>query len=337
MKKLIFAANVWVIWLLIFLLTMGTARAAKLLVGYSGVSADLSHLWIANEAGLFKKYGVEVVPVYFSGGRPLLQSLIANDIQFGITSGITSARAIVAGAQAVIVAGHINKLTYTLFTSKEITKPEQLRGKAMAISGFGTTSHASTVLALRRMGVPLNDVALVQIGDQSSRFAALHAGSIQGVVIAPPLTLLAKQQGFNPMLDLTQAGIPWSQELVLANGAALKKEPDLAKNFMKGFIDGLRLWHTDKRKTTELLAKFMKIDIKTNKEAIEEAYAFMEHATERKPYPSFDGLRAQLDMIAETDHRAKTVRPEHLVDLRMLVELDKSGFIDGLYNQIPSS
>jgi ABC-type nitrate/sulfonate/bicarbonate transport system substrate-binding protein len=293
----------------------------------------LSHLWIANEAGLFKKYSVEVVPVYFNGGRPLLQALIANDIQFGVTSGITSARAIIAGADAIIVAGHLNRLTYTLFTSKDIAKPEQLRGKAMAISGFGTTSHASTILALRKLGVPLKDVTLVQIGDQSSRFAALHAGSVQGVAIAPPLTLLAKQQGFNPMLDLTQAEIPWSQELVLANGAVLKKEPVLAKNFMKGFIDGLRLWHTDKAKTTELLAKFMKIDAKTNREALEEAYDFMRRATEKKPYPSLDGLRVQLDMIAETDPRAKRANPEQLVDLRIIQELDKSGFIDGLYKQ----
>jgi hypothetical protein len=106
---------------------------------------------------------------------------------------------------------------------------------------------------------------------------------------------------------------------------------------MKGFIDGLRLWHADKTRTTELLAKFMKIDIKTNKEAIEEAYTFMEHATERKPYPSFDGLKTQLDMIAETDPRAKTVRPEQLVDLRIIQELDKSGFIDALYKQPASS
>jgi len=77
----------------------------------------------------------------------------------------------------------------------------------------------------------------------------------------------------------------------------------------------------------------MKIDVKTNQEAIEEAYTFMEHATERKPYPSFDGLRAQLDMVAETDPRAKTVRPEQLVDLRIIQDLDKSGFIDGLYRQ----
>jgi NitT/TauT family transport system substrate-binding protein len=188
--------------------TVGAARAQKLMVGYSGISADLSHLWIAHEAGLFKKHAVEVVPIYFSGGNRLMQALVANDIQIGITSGISSARAIVAGADITIVAGHINKLTYTLYTNKEITKAEQLKGKRMAISGFGTTSHASTVIAPKKLGVNPKEVTLFQIGDQASRFAALQANTIQGILIAPPLTTLAKNRGFNPLIDLTQAALP---------------------------------------------------------------------------------------------------------------------------------
>lgn len=315
-------------------LMVGLSRAEKLLVGYSGISADLSHLWIANQAGLFKKYGVEVTPIYFSGGSRLMQALIANDVQLGITSGISSARAIVAGAEIAIVAGHINKLTYTLYTSKEITKPEQLKGKSLAISGFGTTSHASTVLALRKLGLnPQKDVTLVQIGDQASRFAALQANTIQGILIAPPLTTMAKQRGFNPLIDLTQVPLPWSQEVVLASDKFIQKQPDLASGFMKGFVEGLSLWHTNKQLTMDLLAKFMKIDRKTNEAALEEAYVFMRGGTEKKPYPNLDGLQAQLEFIGETDARAKAARPAQLVDLKIVEELDRSGFIDGLYKQ----
>jgi NitT/TauT family transport system substrate-binding protein len=199
-----FVTGLVIFWLFVVYLALGTSRAEKLLVGYSGISADLSHLWIANEAGLFKKYGVEVVPIYFSGGNRLMQALITNDIQIGVTSGITSARAIIAGADITIVAGHINKLTYTLYTSKEITKPEQLKGRSMAISGFGTTSHASTVIAIKKLGLNPKEVTLFQIGDQASRFAALQANTIQGILIAPPLMTMAKRRGFNPLIDLTQ-------------------------------------------------------------------------------------------------------------------------------------
>jgi taurine transport system substrate-binding protein len=221
------------------------------------MSADLSHVWIAKEAGLFEKYGVDVVPIYFSGGRPLMQALLAGDIQLAATGGITSVRAIVAGAELIIIAGYMNKLTYTFFTSKDITRAEQLKGKAVAISGFGTSSHAVTVLALKKLGlVPVKDVAIVQIGDQTARFAALQANSIQGAIITPPLTLLARNRGLNPLIDLTQAGIPWLQEVIIANNSMLRKRRDVVKSFMKGFIDGLKLWHTNKDKTTELLAKF---------------------------------------------------------------------------------
>lgn len=296
------------------------------------MSADLSHVWIAKEAGLFEKYGVDVVPIYFSGGRPLMQALIAGDIQLAATGGITSVRAIVAGAELIIIAGYMNKLTYTFFTSKDITRAEQLKGKAVAISGFGTTSHAVTVLALKKLGlVPVKDVAIVQIGDQTARFAALQANSIQGAIITPPLTLLARNRGLNPLIDLTQAGIPWLQEVIIANNSMLRRRQDVVKSFMKGFIDGLKLWHTNKDKTTELLAKFMRIDIKANREIIDEAYEYMKNATEKKPYPSFDAIRLQLEMVAETDTKAKGIRPEQVVDLKLLQEIDNSGFIDALY------
>src|SRR5258706_1466629 len=109
MFTVLVAVMVVVVWL-----TVGTSRADKLLVGYSGISAELSHLWIAHEAGLFKKNGVEVVPIYFSGGNRLMQALVSNDIQIAITSGISSARAILAGADIAIIAGHITKLTLML-------------------------------------------------------------------------------------------------------------------------------------------------------------------------------------------------------------------------------
>jgi hypothetical protein len=84
-----------------------------------------------------------------------------------------------------------------------------------------------------------------------------------------------------------------------------------------------------------LLAKYIRIDHKTNGEALEEAYEFMRRATEKRPYPNVDGLRAQIEMIAETDAKAKNARMEQLLDLSILEELDKSGFIDSLYKQAP--
>lgn len=331
MKKTGFLVALWTASVLLFANTSLSATE-KLFVGYAGMSADLSHVWIAKEAGLFEKHGVDVVPIYFSGGRPLMQALLAGDIQLAATGGITSVRAIVAGAELIIIAGYMNKLTYTFFTSKDITRAEQLKGKAVAISGFGTTSHAVTVLALKKLGlVPVKEVAIVQIGDQTARFAALQANSIQGAIITPPLTLLARNRGLNPLIDLTQAGIPWLQEVIIANNFMLRRRQDVVKSFMKGFIDGLKLWHTNKDKTTELLAKFMRIDIKANREIIDEAYEYMKNATEKKPYPSFDAIRLQLEMVAETDAKAKGVRPEQVVDLKLLQEIDNSGFIDALY------
>jgi NitT/TauT family transport system substrate-binding protein len=307
-------------------------HAEKLFVGYAGLGADLSHVWIAKEAGLFEKYGLDVVPIYFSGGRPLMQALLAGNIQLAATGGITSVRSIVAGGELIIIAGYMNKIASSFFTAKEITRPEQVKGKTVAISGFGTSSHALTEIALKRLGLnPLKDVTIVQVGDQTARFAALQANTIQGTIIAPPLTLLARKSGFNLMLDLPKAGIPWLQQVIISSKAFLLNKPDVTRNFMKGFVEGLALWQTDRDKSTKLLAKFMRIDISKNADILTETYDYMKVVTEKKPYPNGEAIKLQLDMIAETDPKAKKIRPDQVVDLKLLREIDESGFIDRLY------
>jgi NitT/TauT family transport system substrate-binding protein len=238
----------------------------------------------------------------------------------------------VAGGELIIVAGYMNKIASSFFTAKEITRPEQVKGKAVAISGFGTSSHALTEIALKRLGLnPLKDVTIVQVGDQTARFAALQANTIQGTIIAPPLTLLARKNGFNLMLDLPKAGIPWLQQVIISSKAFLLNKPDVTRNFMKGFVEGLALWQTDRDKSTKLLAKFMRIDISKNADILAETYGYMKAVTEKKPYPNGEAIKLQLDMIAETDPKAKKIRPDQVIDLKLLREIDESGFIDRLY------
>jgi hypothetical protein len=135
------------------------------------------------------------------------------------------------------------------------------------------------------------------------------------------------------MLDLPNAGIPWLQQVIIATKPFLVSKPDTAKNFMKGFVEGLALWQTDRDKSTNLLARFMRIDIRKNADILTETYDYMKNVTEKRPYPSVEAIRLQLDMIAETDPKAKKVRPDQVVDLKVLREIDEGGFIDRLYHK----
>lgn len=323
--------------IIIFLIVISSVNGAvmgaeKLRVGYPGISGDLAHLWITKEAGIFEKYGLDVEPVYFRSGTQLTQTLTSGEVKIAQTAFMSTIRAMVSGADLIAVAGYMNKFPYIFYSSKNITRPEHLKGKKAAVSGFGTTSHASVVLAIREIGlVPGKDVAILQIGDQSARFTAIEAGSVHAITVAPPLTVIARNRGLNPLLDMTKIGVAWVQEGIIVNKSFLQKNPEVVKNFMRGFIHGLKLIHTDKEKTKELLAKFMKLDIKKEGEALEEAYEHMKSLTEKKPYPSIEGTKNILEFIAEDDVKAKGARPEQFIDLGILQELDKSGFIDSLY------
>ncbi len=306
-------------------------KLEKIYVGVAGLSGALAHAFIPKDTGLYEKHGLDVDLVFFQGGTQGVQSLIAGGVHFTVSSGSELIAARVAGADVTIVAGYMNTVPYSIVADKRVTRFDDLRGAKAAVSRFGTTSDLAVRYAFEQNGlVPGKDITLVQLGDQGARFAALTGGTVQATVISPPFDLTAKKLGYRILADMADLGLHYQHEALATTERVLATRPDTARRFLKAFIAGIHVWMTDEKKTKEILAK--RLRIKDN-EILDETYSAYKKLTEKKPYPTLKGLEFQIADLTLRNAKAKGAKPESFVNIGLLKEIDKSGFIDGLYKR----
>jgi NitT/TauT family transport system substrate-binding protein len=306
----------------------------KVRIGYSGITGSQTALWVAYEQGFFRKYGLEVELVYIEGASLVVQTLISGDVTAASISGAAVIQSNLQGSGVVMVTGFLNTLDYKFMVSKDITSPEQLKGKSLAVSRFGSSSDFATRYTLDKYGlVPEKDVAIVQIGSQPARFAALESGKIHGAMIAIPVTARAKRLGFNTLADLQMLGLEYPQVGLAVTQALIKSKPELVRNMTKAFVEAIAYFKTHRKETIAIYQKYLKTN---DMDALEETYeAVGLNLIPERPYPTVKGIRVVLQEMASKDPKAQAAKPEQFVDLTFMRELDKSGFIDRLYKSAP--
>jgi NitT/TauT family transport system substrate-binding protein len=305
-------------------------RLEKVTIVYGGISAGHAPLWMTYEAGLFRKHGLDAQIVFVEGGSTAVQTLISGDAALAQMAGAAPLQSNLKGSDVVMVAGLLNTMPFQFIVAKNIKRPEQLKGTAVAVSRFGSGSDFATRYALNRYGlVPEKDVAILEIGSQPARFAALERGKVQGVMVQVPFTLMAKKMGFNILADLRMLGLEYQHTALSTTRALIKSRPDLVRNVVKAYVEGIHYYKTHPREALAVLRKYLKTD---DTEALRETYeAIGLGLLPEKPYPTLKGIDVMLRELAGKEPKAETVRPEQFVDLAFVKELDDSGFIDRLY------
>ena len=306
-------------------------KLEKIYVGVAGLSGALAHAFIPKDSGLYEKYGLDVDLIFFQGGTQAIQSTLAGGVQMVVTAGPEIIAARVAGSDMTMIAGYMNTLPYSIVAGKNITKFEQLKGTKAAISRFGSTSDLAMRFALERNGLaPGKDVTIIQLGDQTTRFAGLTGGSVQSTLISPPFDITAKKMGYNVLADMADLELPYQHETVATTDRFIRERPETVRKFLRAFIAGIHLWMTDDKKTKEILAKRLKIK---DQEILDETYLAYKKLTEKKPYPTLKGIEFQIEDVAKKNAKAKGTKPEDFINIAMLKEIDQSGFIDRLYKK----
>lgn len=328
MHKRIFRATI--LALLIIGLSLLDASAKSLRVGSVGLSGELLPLWVAQDKDLFKKNGLdtEVITFHQAGPAPI-QSLLAGEIQFAVTGTSTGTNAKIGGAEIVAIAEFVNTLPYTLVASQKIRSADQLKGKRFAVSRLGAISDISLRKALRSLGInPEKEAVILGIGDQTLRFGAMKGGSVDATIISPPLTVTARKLGFNLITSFQRAGIKWAYDSVYITVAFGHKNRETVLNFLKGFVEAMAYIHKNKEESLRVLGKWMRL---TDREALDETYDHLMEILPRKPYSLDEGMQALIDAIAATNPKAKGFTPQDFNDMSYIQELDRSGFIDRVY------
>jgi len=234
------------------------------------------------------------------------------------------------GADLVIIAGVINTLVFQLYTDKNISRPDQLKGKSVGVTRYGSATDFAIRYALEKYGLdPNKDVAVLQLGNQTAQLAALEAGRVQGAMLSMPTSLRAKKGGYPMLADLQMLGLEYQHTSIATNRALLKAKPELARDFLRAYIEGIHYAKTHRKETIDVLAKYLRVD---DKEVLEETYdTLVTMLMPEKPYPTIKGVQTILREFGTKDPAARSARPEQFVDASLVKELDSSGFIDHLY------
>lgn len=302
----------------------------KVTVAYSSLSGNMAPLWITHERGLFRKYGVDAQLVFIESGSTTVQSLISKEVAFAQMAGAGVLQSRLRGSDVVMIAGVVNTLTFKFYVDKSIKQPDQLKGQTVAVTRFGSSTDFALRYALERYGLaPGKDVTILQAGNMPAMIAALEAGKIQGAMLSAPFTLKAKNMGFPLMADLQMLGLEYQHTGLATSQALIKSRPDLVRNVMKAYVEGIHYYKTHRAESLAILSKYLKTsDMEVLTEVYEDVGLTL---TAEKPYPTLRGIEIMLRELASTHPKSAAARPEDFVDLTFIKELDRSGFIDRLY------
>jgi NitT/TauT family transport system substrate-binding protein len=321
-----------VLGLLILILgnVSGQAQLTKLNVGYSAISGDALPAWIAKDAGIFEKNGLDVQLVFFTGGTTAVMALVSADTPIAQLAGAAVINSVMAGSDAALVVGGVTSLNYYLLGRPEIKTAEQLRGGSVAISRFGSSSDFIARYALQKVGLtPGKDVTIVQIGSTTARVDAALTGRVQATVVNPPASIIAQKRGMTVLADLPKLGLVYQHTSVATTRKYIREHPEIVRRYVKSQVDAVHRIYTDKEASLRALGRF--IGRTVDRDVLEKTWENLlnEAVLPRKQYPSLEGIKT----ILATELKGKPGKPEDFVDSSFIRELDQSGYIDGLYKK----
>ena len=306
------------------------AQLTKINIGYSAISGDALPAWVAKDAGIFEKNGLDAQLVFFTGGTMAVMAVVRGDTPFAQLAGPAVVNSVIAGSDATLIVGGVTSLNYYLLSRSEIKTPEQLKGGTVAISRFGSASDFIARYALSKIGLtPGKDVTIVQIGSTTARVDAALTGRVQATVVNPPASIIAQKRGMNVLADLPKLGLVYQHTAAATTKKYIREHPDIVRRYVKSQLEAVHRIYTDKEASIKALARF--IGRTVERDVLEKTWENLlsEAVLPKKQYPSVEGLKT----ILASEPKGKSFKPEDFFDATFVREFDKSGFTDGLYKK----
>jgi len=309
------------------------APAAERLVGiYSARGMSQSLPWIAQEAGLFKKYNLDFQLVFVASSAFVTAAMLGGDAEISLLGGIGIVRAFVQGAtDLAFIAGVKNVMTQSIIARPEIKRVEDLKGKKIAVSRVGGNTHYFSVQVLRRYGMDaVKDVTFIQTGGEFEALAAFANRAVDAATMTPPADYQAVSQGGHRLAYGPELGIPYAATIFATRRSVIAKKPKVIGNFVQAMAEASKILHTDKEFAYKVLGKELRVK---DRKILDAAYNAEITALERRLDIKTESLQAILEEVSQIDPRAKKVKPQDLVERRYLDDMEQSGFFNKLWGE----
>ena len=306
----------------------GAAAGKKLVIAYAAMNARVCPLWAPRERGFFAKYGIDAENLFVRGAPTLVAAMASNEIEVGYTGGTAVIGAVASGSDLKVLSALTNRVTYELVARPGIKTAEDLRGKKFGVQAIGGTVWMGAILALEHLGLDAerDKIAIIAAGDQSVLAQAVANGTIDATVLDGVQSRPLQAKGFTILAELEKAKLPILSSSIVAREPYIQKNPQIVENVLRAVIEGAAfcLSPTQKPNTLKILQKYLRI---SEKDA-EEGYRDMVMGLDRKPYANPAGATNVIRLMKRSNPKIESVKPENLIDDRIMRKLDQSGFID---------
>jgi len=277
--------------------------------GFGGVAP----LYIGQDVGIFKKQNLSLEMIFIPGGSLSLQALIGKSLDLLMTGGPPVVNAVLQGAKIKIIGGVTNLLPYTFVAVGGIRSAEQLKGKKIGISRFGSNTDYVVRLALTQFGLSASDVQILQVGGSQARLVAMKSAAIAATVLSPEEALVAQKMGYGVLLDFIDKGIEFPHVNFVARDDYLDGQPQVVRAFLRAYIESVRYFKTHR---DEAVKKIIALSKLPDRQMGEVVYDGSLRATPDDGKPTLKGMETVLDAAAKENPKAKGLTVQQLVDLR---------------------
>lgn len=278
---------------------------------------------LADYMGLYQKYGITDVTITgFEGDGKVLQALVAGQVDMYVGGSSNAINSVGSDTPLKVISMNSVILDDQLMCQKDIKTPADVKGKRIAISTFGGTSHGASLLMLKAMNYTTKDVTIAEVGGEGTRVAALKGGSIPCALTSPDNATALEGQGFNRIVDLRKAGVHWGRSGLIAKTEFLQKNPNTALVVVAAALEAQQVMFNDQKTAA---AKFAEFAQKKPDEAATLITGFQAFGSKSMTFGE-DSLIAPRDVLATVNAKVANVDVKQAYDLGFLQKLADIGF-----------
>lgn len=292
------------------------------------ITANMMLFPVAQEAGYFDKYGLNVDLRYIEGSGTALAAMVGGELDVMTAGGSTTVTAQAAGSDAIIVAGLINKAIFRVMAMPDVTQLAQLKGKTIGVTRVGNGDYFAWKKIQHDQGWADSDLKFVAVNSVAGQVGSLQNGEAQAIALTPPNDVVAERAGAHLLFDTSTIDEPDQGLTLTTTRKYLSANRPAALSVLKATIESMARWKKDPAFVKTVIAKYLKLD---DQRVIDVGYEAYLPIWPQAPYPSKEGLQVVIEQASVQDAKAKGVTPDQVTDNSLVKELDDSGFIKQIY------
>lgn len=302
----------------------------KIRVGVPSITVANIIIFVAQEAKLFEKYGLDAEVIVVQGSGVASKAMIGGSLDVAPVATPTVIGAALSGSDLMILAHTMPSVVHALVVKPEIKRPEDLKGKKIGVSSFGSLTDFLVRHIMKKKGLnPDRDATLIQIGGDNERLAALAQGTADAAALSYPGYARAQRLGFPMLWDSSkEVDYPWME--IVTRRATVHRDREMVQSYMKAHLEGIARFKRNRGLGRKVIRQTLKLD---DAELVRESYQLFSKSFLPTPYPNVKGMKTSFEYVATTRPDVWNHKPENFVDASFVEELDKGGFIKRLYEK----